>query len=68
MIFTSFLKFAFQMMECGNDRPEKDVDDEVIKIVEDVQPQLEEKLGKSLGKLEPTRFSSQVSQNLLRGI
>ena len=56
------------MMECGNDRPEKDVDDEVIKIVEDVQPQLEEKLGKSLGKLEPTRFSSQVSQNLLYGI
>ncbi len=55
-------------MECGNDRPEKDVDDEVIKIVEDVRPQLEEKLGKSLEKLEPTRFSSQVSQNLLHGI
>ena len=54
--------FRFKMFECGNDQPEKEVNDEVKKIVEDIQPQLEEKLGKSLVKIEASKFSSQVFQ------
>ena len=50
------------MFECGNDQPEKEVNDDVRKIIEDIQPQLEEKLGKSLAKVEAIRFSSQVNK------
>jgi hypothetical protein len=49
-----------QMWRCGNDGPEKEADEEIHKVVAEVQPQLEEKLGKKITKLEATRGCVQV--------
>jgi len=51
-----------QMWRCGNDGPELDADEEIQKVVAEIQPQLEEKLGKKITKIEATRACKQVNK------
>ena len=48
------------MWRCGNDGPEIEADEEIKQVVADIQPQLEEKLGKKITKIEATRGCKQV--------
>jgi len=47
-------------MECGNDGPEIDPTDEVKEVIEQIKPQLEAKLGKSVTEVEAKRSRKQV--------
>ena len=49
-----------QMWRCGNDGPEIEADEEMKQVTADIQPQLEEKLGKKITKIEATRGCKQV--------